>query len=124
MANESNLQIISSYTHDASPVLLKAGFSTVPTLQSLQKLRSELLRAGDLDEDDHIDMVKRSINDNSYIRYVFSPQFRAMLMKREQVDVLEKFVAEVKFRRGFIDATGNIIRPISGKPNKLNCSKI
>lgn len=120
MNQESNIQLLASFIKAALPSQLEAGISTVPTLEALQTLRSRKFCSHDLDEDDHIDMVKRSLNNNIYIRNVTSPIFTATLCKEAQIQVLEKWCEENLFRRAFLDATGNIVRKISGQTNVLH----
>ena len=112
----SNVQIVDALTQDASCIQLAAGFSEVPTLKSIQNLRSELLSAADKDADDTIDMVKRSMDEemSKFIRAVKLPKLTVMLFKDAQINILLQFVSSSKFRRANLDATGSIIRAIGG----------
>lgn len=104
-------------TEQGSVEQLLEGHSQVPTLASLQNLRRITRQKTDLHSDDHIDIVMRSLEQNrDYIRCVTSPDFSAILMMQEQVDVLRDWIERTEYREAFLDATGDIVRSVEGKP--------
>lgn len=117
LKTHSNIAIVQRMTEQGSVEQLLAGNSQVPTLSSIQNLRRLSRQQGDLHSDDHIDIVMRSLQENrNFVRCVTSPEFSAILMMQEQVDVLRNWIEDTEYREAFLDATGDIVRSVEGKP--------
>lgn len=113
MSSHSNLAIIQKFTENGNKDQLLAGNSQVPTLASLQNLRNISRRQYDLHSDAHVDIVMRSLEvDRGFIRNVTAPDFSAVLMMQEQVDVLKAWIETTKYRQAFLDATGDIVKMV------------
>lgn len=114
LRTHSNIQVIDKFIANGSPTQLAAGYSEVPCTSSLDKLRREILNENDEDSDDLIDMIRRCKGPlQNFIRHLDIVSFCAILFKDEQLDVFERWRSNCKFRRGYIDATGNIVRKLN-----------
>lgn len=113
LETQSNTKVTDSFIAAGSKVQTDAGLSQVPSLSTMRHLREKVLTKHDLHQDALTDMILRSQGPNKdFIRFFDIVNFSAILMKDTQLDVLQFWLGNTKFRRACLDATGNIVAPI------------
>lgn len=93
------------------PRAINGDFQDLCSLNTVQKINSELKAENDLDPDDVLDIVKMMGGSNGYVQTFCADTFTIGLFMSQQIDLL-KTISKITKKQMFVhfDATGQIIR--------------